>query len=229
MAVVMDELDGLAARVFEGYIVRKDLARRFKGRYPVPEYVAEFLLGRYCASTDEGEIAEGLGIVEMQMRERTGRPLAERTTMHGDRHAVHARSFGRPRPRQGSHHGGPFLRQGSSPLRNAKSRRSYAGRLEPLGWVMAHEASSSSQGCVSSRSQLGLAIVHSAITPIQGAQFRRAYLSAWTSSSPCCSSARRTSVGLPGAIGQPNSVSQICLSSSPFATMTSRSCSTCRK
>lgn len=43
----MDELDRLAARVFDGYIVRKDLARSFKGRYPVPEYVTEFLLGRY--------------------------------------------------------------------------------------------------------------------------------------------------------------------------------------
>ena len=69
----IDELDELAARSFEGYIVRKDLARRFKGRYPVPEYVAEFLLGRYCSSTDDGEIAEGLGIVEAQMRERTVR------------------------------------------------------------------------------------------------------------------------------------------------------------
>ncbi len=73
----LDALDQLAARVFEGYVVRKDLARRFKGRYPVPEYVAEFLLGRYCASTDEAEISEGLGIVELQMRERTVRPGEE--------------------------------------------------------------------------------------------------------------------------------------------------------
>jgi len=73
----LDPLDQLAASVFEGYLVRKDLARRFKGRYPVPEYVAEFLLGRYCASTDEAEIAEGLGIVELQMRERTVRPGEE--------------------------------------------------------------------------------------------------------------------------------------------------------
>jgi ATP-dependent Lon protease len=77
MKVEPDELDLLAARTFEGYIVRKDLARGFKGRYPVPEYVAEFLLGRYCASTDEVEIKEGLGIVEMQMRERTVRPGEE--------------------------------------------------------------------------------------------------------------------------------------------------------
>src|SRR3712207_641727 len=72
-ATALDDLDLLAARAFDGYIVRKDLALRFKGQYPVPTYVGEFLLGRYCASTDDGEIAEGLGIVEMQMRERTVR------------------------------------------------------------------------------------------------------------------------------------------------------------
>ena len=71
--IVMDLLDELVARNFEGYVVRKDLARSFKGRYPVPEYVAEFLLGRYCASTDETEIQEGLNIVELQMRDRTVR------------------------------------------------------------------------------------------------------------------------------------------------------------
>ena len=71
--ITMDDLDQLAAAHFDGYLVRKDLARSFKGRYPVPEYVAEFLLGRYCASTNEGEIQEGLHIVEMQMRERTVR------------------------------------------------------------------------------------------------------------------------------------------------------------
>ena len=74
MTLVMDELDELvAAQAFEGYVVRKDLARSFKGRYPVPEYVAEFLLGRYCASTDHTEIQEGLNIVELQMRNRTVR------------------------------------------------------------------------------------------------------------------------------------------------------------
>src|ERR1044071_6856252 len=76
-AVELDELDRLAASLFDGYLVRKDLARHFKGRYPVPEYVSEFLLGRYCASTDEREIAEGLSIVELQMRERTVRPGEE--------------------------------------------------------------------------------------------------------------------------------------------------------
>jgi len=52
----LDTLDQIAAKSFEGFIVRKDLVRRFKGQYPVPTYVAEFLLGRYCASTDEQEI-----------------------------------------------------------------------------------------------------------------------------------------------------------------------------
>jgi ATP-dependent Lon protease len=69
----MDDLDRLVASAFEGYIVRKDLALRFKGQYPVPTYVGEFLLGRYCSSTDEGEIAEGLNIVERQLRERAVR------------------------------------------------------------------------------------------------------------------------------------------------------------
>src|SRR5213592_3867360 len=71
--MALDALDQLATGAFDGYIVRKDLARRFKGRYPVPEYVSEFLLGRYCASTDDREIQEGLSIVETQMRERTVR------------------------------------------------------------------------------------------------------------------------------------------------------------
>ncbi len=72
-AVEMDSVDALAAEAFEGFVVRKDLALRFKGQYPVPTYVGEFLLGRYCASTDEEEIAEGLAIVERQLRERTVR------------------------------------------------------------------------------------------------------------------------------------------------------------
>src|SRR5207245_6361732 len=66
-----------ASKAFDGYIVRKDLAQRFKGQYPVPTYVGESLLGRYCASTNEEEIAEGLEIVERQMRERTVRPGEE--------------------------------------------------------------------------------------------------------------------------------------------------------
>jgi len=75
--VELDTLDRLAAKAFDGYIVRKDLAQRFKGQYSVPTYVGEFLLGRYCASIDEEEIAEGLEVVERQMRERSIRPGEE--------------------------------------------------------------------------------------------------------------------------------------------------------
>ena len=69
----LDPLDLMAADAFEGYTVRKDLARIFKGQYPVPTYVGEFLLGRYCASTDEDEIREGLEVVQRMMSERTVR------------------------------------------------------------------------------------------------------------------------------------------------------------
>lgn len=69
----LDALDTLAAEVFEGYLVRKDLAQQFRGQYPVPTYVGEFLLGRYCATTDPDEIAEGLAVVERSMKERTVR------------------------------------------------------------------------------------------------------------------------------------------------------------
>src|SRR3954447_18497553 len=72
-AVELDDLDRIAAEAFEGYIVRKDLVRKFARQYPVPTYVCEFLLGRYCSSTDEEEIQEGLQIVERQLRDRAVR------------------------------------------------------------------------------------------------------------------------------------------------------------
>src|SRR5437899_5689545 len=71
--MVLDPLDKLAASALDGYLVRKDLVRKYARQYPVPTYVVEFLLGRYCASTDEKEIAEGLQIVEKQLRDRTVR------------------------------------------------------------------------------------------------------------------------------------------------------------
>lgn len=73
MAYTLDALDSAAAKAFEGYVVRKDLVRKYARQYPVPTYVVEFLLGRYCASTDEAEIAEGLQLVEEQLKDRTVR------------------------------------------------------------------------------------------------------------------------------------------------------------
>jgi ATP-dependent Lon protease len=59
----LDDLDRKAAAAFPGHLVRKDLVRRFRGQFPVPTYVVEFMLGRYCASTDLAEIEEGLQIL----------------------------------------------------------------------------------------------------------------------------------------------------------------------
>ncbi len=73
----LDDLDRKAAEAFPGYIVRKDLVNQFKGQYPVPTYVVEFLLGRYCATTDKAEIDEGLQVVQKQLASRAVRPGGE--------------------------------------------------------------------------------------------------------------------------------------------------------
>lgn len=70
-AVELDDLDRKATAAFEGYVVRKDLVRTFSRQFPVPTYVVEFLLGRYCATIDESEIQEGLEIVQKQLGSRT--------------------------------------------------------------------------------------------------------------------------------------------------------------
>src|SRR5713226_8237828 len=69
----LDYLDQLGASAFDGFLVRKDLVRRYSRQYPVPTYVVEFLLGRYCATVNEKEIAEGLQIVERQLTDRAVR------------------------------------------------------------------------------------------------------------------------------------------------------------
>jgi len=70
MQLTLDSLDDIGSRAFEGFVVRKDLVRHYAKAYPVPAFVVEFLLGRYCASTNEAEIAEGLEIVERQLKDR---------------------------------------------------------------------------------------------------------------------------------------------------------------
>jgi ATP-dependent Lon protease len=66
----IDKIDQIAAKAFEGYVVKKDLLDQFRKQFPVPTYVVEFLLGRYCATTDPEEIAEGLEIVKRQLADR---------------------------------------------------------------------------------------------------------------------------------------------------------------
>ena len=54
--VPMDALDQLANDTYAGRVVRKDLVRKVKVGANVPVFVLEFLLGKYCASSDEVSI-----------------------------------------------------------------------------------------------------------------------------------------------------------------------------
>ena len=67
----MDHIDNQAAASLDGFLVRKDLVRTFSRQFPVPTYVVEFLLGRYCASVEQEEIDEGLEIVQRQLGSRS--------------------------------------------------------------------------------------------------------------------------------------------------------------
>ena len=58
-----DALDDKANRLFSGKVVRKDLVRKVKTGANVPVFVLEFLLGKYCASSDELAIQMGLQVV----------------------------------------------------------------------------------------------------------------------------------------------------------------------
>jgi ATP-dependent Lon protease len=58
-----DALDDKANRAFAGKVVRKDLVRRVKVGANVPVFVLEFLLGKYCASSDDMAIQMGLQVV----------------------------------------------------------------------------------------------------------------------------------------------------------------------
>jgi Putative ATP-dependent Lon protease len=69
----LDAVVGLGAKACAATAADEVLVGRAaapRGQYPVPTYVGEFLLGRYCATTDPDEIAEGLAVVERSMKER---------------------------------------------------------------------------------------------------------------------------------------------------------------
>lgn len=63
------ELQDKILEIFNGKVVRKDLAFLVKGGLPVPTYVLEYLLGQYCACSDETVIAEGIEKVKSVIRE----------------------------------------------------------------------------------------------------------------------------------------------------------------
>lgn len=59
---------------FSGKIVRKDLTKKIKEGANVPVYVLEYLLGMYCSSQDESEIAEGVDNVKKILADNFVRP-----------------------------------------------------------------------------------------------------------------------------------------------------------
>ncbi len=72
--LILDDLDRLANEAFPGLVVRKDLLRRMRSAYGVPAFVIEFLLGKYCASTDEDVIQEGLEFVRETLSAKYVKP-----------------------------------------------------------------------------------------------------------------------------------------------------------
>jgi ATP-dependent Lon protease len=71
---VRDVLDDKVTRVFAGKVVRKDLVRKVKVGANVPVFVLEYLLGKYCASSDEMAIRMGLQVVNDTLAENYIRP-----------------------------------------------------------------------------------------------------------------------------------------------------------
>src|SRR5437773_5453806 len=71
---VRDPLDDKVNRLFAGKVVRKDLVRKAKVGANVPVFVLEFLLGKYCASSDEVAIQMGLQVVNETLANNYIRP-----------------------------------------------------------------------------------------------------------------------------------------------------------
>src|SRR5512138_441240 len=73
-APTRDALDDKANRLFAGKVVRKDLVRKVKVGANVPVFVLEYLLGKYCASSDEAAIQMGLQVVNDTLADNYIRP-----------------------------------------------------------------------------------------------------------------------------------------------------------
>ena len=74
VTISRDGLDDKANRVFAGKMVRKDLVRKVKVGANVPVFVLEYLLGKYCASSDEMAIQMGLQVVNDTLADNYIRP-----------------------------------------------------------------------------------------------------------------------------------------------------------
>lgn len=66
----VDSLDTKLIDAFPGRVVRKDLVQRLKVGFSIPVYVLEYLLGKYCSTTDESQIDSGLTNVKEMIKER---------------------------------------------------------------------------------------------------------------------------------------------------------------
>lgn len=64
----MNTLDLKINEHFQGLVVRKDLVKTVKGNAIVPSYVLEYLLGQYCATSDEASIQTGIETVKEILR-----------------------------------------------------------------------------------------------------------------------------------------------------------------
>jgi len=74
VAIQRDELDNQVNRTFSGKVVRKDLVRKVKVGANVPVFVLEYLLGKYCASSDEMAIQMGMQVVNDTLADNYIRP-----------------------------------------------------------------------------------------------------------------------------------------------------------
>jgi ATP-dependent Lon protease len=88
----MNELDHKVDKHFGGMVVRKDLVKAVKGNAIVPTYVLEYLLGQYCASSDEVTIQSGIETVRDILRKhyvhRNESGLIRSTIREKGRHKV---------------------------------------------------------------------------------------------------------------------------------------------
>src|ERR1700674_2232285 len=73
-APARDALDDKVNHLFAGKVVRKDLVRKVKVGANVPVFVLEFLLGKYCASSDEVSIQMGMQVVNDTLANNYIRP-----------------------------------------------------------------------------------------------------------------------------------------------------------
>ncbi len=88
----MKPLDTKITEQFSGLVVRKDLVKLVKGNAIVPTYVLEYLLGQYCATSDEASIQSGIETVRDILRKhfvhRNEAGLVKSTIREQGRHQV---------------------------------------------------------------------------------------------------------------------------------------------